>query len=328
MTEGSPVPVPVVPAGSLTVGVDIGGTKLAAAVVDETGLLLAMARRRTPTQDPEHIADVVAEIVAQFRQDYDVVAVGVGAAGFVDATRSTIVFAPNLAWRNTPLREQIASRLDVPVVVENDANAAAWGEYRFGAGEHEPDLAVLTIGTGIGAGLLMNGRLHRGRFGAAGEPGHLRVVPGGRQCGCGNLGCLEQYCSGTALVRAAREIARARPDEADRLLDLAHGDVNAIDGPVVTKAAQEGNPAAVDCFTEIGRWLGQGLADLAAVLDPGRFVIGGGVADAGPLLIDVARATYAATVTGRGYRQLADVVPAALGPDAGVIGAADLARQG
>jgi len=312
---------------SVTVGVDIGGTKLAAAVVDEEGSLLASARRRTPTRDPEHIADVVAEIVAQFRHEHDVAAVGVGAAGFVDAARSSIVFAPNLAWRHTPLREQIASRIDLPVVVENDANSAAWGEYRFGAGECEPDLVVLTIGTGIGAGLLMNGKLHRGRFGAAGEPGHLRVVPGGRQCGCGNLGCLEQYSSGSALVRAAREIALARPSEAGRLLELAHGDINAIDGPVVTKAAQEGNPAAIDCFTEIGRWLGQGLADLAAILDPGRYVIGGGVADAGPLLIDVARSTYEATVTGRGYRELAVVVPAALGPDAGVIGAADLARQ-
>jgi glucokinase len=312
---------------SVTVGVDIGGTKLAAGVVDDDGHMLVTARRRTPTQDPEHIADVVAEIVGQFRHDHDVSAVGVGAAGFVDVSRASIVFAPNLAWRNTPLRAQIADRIDLPVVVENDANAAAWGEYRFGAGEHEPDLVVLTIGTGIGAGLLINGQLHRGRFGAAGEPGHLRVVPGGRQCGCGNLGCLEQYSSGTALVRGAREIASTRPAEAKRLLDLAHGDIAAIDGPVVTKAAQEGNPAAVDCFTEIGRWLGQGLADLAAILDPGRFVIGGGVADAGPLLIDVARATYQATVTGRGYRALADVVPASLGSDAGVIGAADLARQ-
>jgi glucokinase len=312
---------------TVTVGVDIGGTKLAAAVVDANGALLTSARRRTPTRDPEHIADIVAEIVGQFRHDHDVAAVGVGAAGFVDAERSQIVFAPNLAWRRTPLRQQIADRIDLPVVVENDANAAAWGEYRFGAGEQEPDLIVLTIGTGIGAGLLMNGRLHRGRFGAAGEPGHLRVVPGGRECGCGNRGCLEQYSSGTALVRAAREIALTRPGEAQRLLDLAHGDVSAIDGPVVTKAAQEGNPAAIDCFTEIGRWLGQGLADLAAILDPGRFVVGGGVADAGPLLIDVARSTYESTVTGRGYRALAAVVPAALGADAGVIGAADLARQ-
>jgi glucokinase len=146
-------------------------------------------------------------------------------------------------------------------------------------------------------------------------------------CGCGNRGCLEQYCSGSALVRAAREVARERPNEAARLLDLAHGDSANIDGPVVTKAAQEGDPAAVDCFDEIGRWLGQGLADLAALLDPGRFVIGGGVADAGELFLASARDTYASVVTGRGYRPLADVVAARLGSQAGLIGAADLARN-
>ena len=136
---------------------------------------------------------------------------------------------------------------------------------------------MLTIGTGIGAGFIFDGKLFRGHFGIAGEPGHMRVVPGGRLCGCGNRGCLEQYCSGTALVRAAREVANARPADAARLLELAKGDIAGIDGPVVTKAAQEGDPAAVDCFDEIGRWLGQGLADLAALLDPGQFVIGGGV---------------------------------------------------
>jgi glucokinase len=313
---------------SLTVGIDIGGTKMAAAVVDEVGVMLATTRRPTPTREPEHIADGVAEIVTQFQMDYEVTAVGVGAAGFVDVARSIIVFAPNLAWRNTPLREQIEARIDLPIVVENDANAAAWGEFRFGAGEHEPDMVLLTIGTGIGGGLLVGGDVHRGRFGAAGEPGHMRVVPDGRPCGCGNRGCWEQYCSGTALVRTAHEIATLKPGTAARMLELAHGEVAAIDGPVVTQAAQEGDAAALECFADIGRWLGQGLADLAAVLDPGRFVIGGGVAEAGPLLIDVARSTFAARVTGRGYRRLADVVPAVLGADAGVIGAADLARHG
>jgi glucokinase len=312
---------------TLAIGIDIGGTKVAAGVVDETGAILATARRRTPSRDPAHIADVIVEVVGQLRADHDVRAVGIGAAGFVDVSRAMVLFAANLAWRNTPLRDEIAGRIDLPVVIENDANAAAWGEFRFGAGELQPDVFVLTIGTGIGAGLIVNGRLHRGRFGIAAEPGHVRVVPGGRLCGCGNRGCLEQYCSGTALVRAAREIAHARPKDAGRLLELAHGDVASIDGPVVTQAAQEGDPAAVDCFEEIGRWLGQGLADLAAVLDPGRFVIGGGVAAAGDLLLRTGRSTYAAVVTGHGYRPLADVVLARLGPDAGLIGAADLARQ-
>jgi glucokinase len=312
---------------TLAIGIDIGGTKVAAGVVDDAGEVLATARRRTPSQDPAHIADVVVEIVGQLRAEHEVSAVGIGAAGFVDSERSTVLFAANLPWRNTPIKADISHRLDIPVVVENDANAAAWGEFRFGAGKGHDDVFVLTIGTGIGAGIIVNGALYRGHFGIAGEPGHMRVVPGGRLCGCGNRGCLEQYCSGKALVRAAREVAQERPADAARLLELAHGDIANIDGPVVTKAAQEGDPAAVDCFDEIGRWLGQGLADLAVVLDPGRFVIGGGVAEAGDLLLDAGRETYAAVLTGRGYRPLADVVPAELGAQAGLIGAADLARQ-
>ncbi len=312
---------------TLAIGIDIGGTKVAAGVVAEDGAVLATVRRRTPSRDPGHIADVVVEVVGQLRAEHDVAAVGIGAAGFVNADRTEVLFAPNLVWRNEPIQYDLALRLGLPVVVENDANAAAWGEYRFGAGERESAVVVLTIGTGIGAGLIVNGSLYRGQFGIAGEPGHIRVVPGGRTCGCGNRGCLEQYCSGSALVRAAREVARERPADATRLLELAHGDPLNIDGPVVTKAAQEGDPAAVDCFDEIGRWLGQGLADLAALLDPGRFVIGGGVAEAGELLLAAGRETFAAVLTGRGYRPLAQVVAARLGAQAGLIGAADLARR-
>jgi glucokinase len=311
---------------TLSIGIDIGGTKIAAGVVDVAGNILSCVRRPTPSQDPAMVEALVAEAVGELRAEHDVVAVGVGAAGWVDASRKTVLFAPNLAWRNTPLHDDLSRLVDVPVIVENDANAAAWGEYRFGAGEQHPDTIVLTIGTGIGCGLIIDGKLRRGRFGIGGEPGHMRVVPGGRRCGCGNLGCLEQYCSGTALVRAAREVARERPVDAARLLELAGGDAEAINGPVVTQAAQEGDAAAIDCFDEIGRWLGQGIADLAAILDPGRFVIGGGVVDAGELLLRPARENYAAVLSGRGFRPLADIVPARLGPDAGMIGAADLAR--
>jgi glucokinase len=312
---------------ALAIGIDIGGTKVAAGVIDEDGQLLTTLRRPTPSRDSAQLMELVAEMVIEIRKDHDVVAVGVGAAGWVDASRTTVLFAPNLAWRTTPLHADLSRLVDLPVDIENDANAAAWGEHRFGAGEREPDTVVLTIGTGIGGGLIIDGELRRGRFGIAGEPGHYRVVPGGRLCGCGNHGCLEQYCSGTALVRAARELAKERPADAARLLELAGGAVDAIAGPSITQAAREGDPAAIDCFSEIGRWLGQGMADLTAILDPGRFVIGGGVADAGDLLLGPARETYAAVVSGHGYRPLADVVPARLGADAGMIGAADLARQ-
>jgi glucokinase len=237
-----------------------------------------------------------------------------------------VLFAPNLAWRDTPLRDEIAEKVDLPVIVENDANAAAWGEFRFGAGAGARDVVAVTIGTGIGGGLILDGELYRGAFGIAGEPGHMRVVPGGRLCGCGNHGCWEQYCSGTALVRAAQEIATQRPQDGQRLRQIA-GDLDAIDGPAVMSAAQEGDPAAVDCFQEVGRWLGQGLADLAAILDPSRFVVGGGVADAGDLLLGPARDTFSSVLSGRGHRPAADIVGARLGSEAGLIGAADLARH-
>jgi glucokinase len=312
---------------SLSIGVDIGGTKIAAGVVDVSGNIVTEARRPTPSADAEQVEALVVEVVGELRAQHEVTGVGIGAAGWVDASRHTVLFAPNLAWRNTPLYDDLAEHLDLPLIVENDANAAAWGEYRFGAGEQDPDTIVLTIGTGIGAGMIIDGQLRRGRFGIGGEPGHVRVVPGGRLCGCGNRGCWEQYCSGKALVRAAKDVATERPADAVRLLDLAGGDVESINGPIVTQAAAEGDLAAIDCFEEIGRWLGQGLADLAAVLDPGRFVIGGGVAEAGELLLKPARENYAAVLSGRGYRPLADVVPARLGAEAGLIGAADLARH-
>jgi len=311
---------------TLAIGIDIGGTKVAAGVVDVNGNVLARARRRTPTRDPAHLVDVVGEIVRQLLADHPVTCIGVGAAGWVDVERKTVLFAPNLAWRDTPLREQIAEKLDLPVVVENDANAAAWGEYRFGAGAGGKDVIVVTIGTGIGCGIVIDDRLYRGAFGIAGEPGHMRVVPGGRVCGCGNYGCWEQYCSGTALVRAAQEIVTQRPQDGERLRQIA-GDSEAIDGPAVMRAAQEGDPAAVDCFQEIGRWLGQGLADLAVILDPDRFVVGGGVADAGDLLLSPARDTFASVLSGRGHRPPAEIVAAKLGSEAGLIGAADLARH-
>lgn len=308
------------------IGIDIGGTKVAAGVVDEAGRVEATLRRPTPGHEPARVVDLIVELVSELAAAHEVAAVGIGAAGLVDVERATVRFAANLAWRDEPLRSDVAARMSLPVVIENDANAAAWGEYRFGAGEQQPDVVVLTIGTGIGGAIILDGRLHRGRFGAAGEPGHLRVVPDGLRCGCGNDGCLEQYSSGTALVRAARELAVAGDPGACRMLELAGGDASKIDGPVVTQAAREGDPAAVGCFDVIGRWLGQGLADLAAILDPGRFVIGGGVAEAGELLLAPARDEFARALTGHGYRPLAEIVPARLGEQAGMIGAADLAR--
>jgi glucokinase len=244
----------------------------------------------------------------------------------VDATRSSVLFAPHLAWRHEPLRDALRRRVGLSVTVENDANAAAWAEWRFGAARGEEDLVCITLGTGIGGALVINGAVHRGRFGIAGEFGHMQVVPGGHRCECGNRGCWEQYASGNALVREARELARANSPVIHHLLTQAGGDPEQITGPSVTAAAQAGDPAAVELLAEMGQWLGVGIASLAAAFDPGLFVIGGGVSDAGDLLIAPARDAYRRNLTGRGFRPEARIERAQLGPEAGMIGAADLAR--
>jgi glucokinase len=310
----------------LTIGVDIGGTKVAAGVVDEQGEVLARTRHPTPSADPDAVEDVIAACVAELRADHDVAAVGIGAAGFIDHDRGVVLFAPNLAWRGEPLRDAVTARVGLPVCVDNDANTAAWAEHRFGAGQGEQHLVVVTVGTGIGGGIVLDGRLYRGRWGIAAEFGHMQVSQSGRRCGCGQHGCWEQYCSGRALLHEAREIADVQPGYGRRLLELGGGRPEGIEAHEVTLAAREGDPAALDCFEEIGSWLGQGLADLAAVLDPGLFVVGGGVASAGELLLAPARRVYAERLTGTGSRPRAEIRLAALGNEAGLVGAADLAR--
>jgi glucokinase len=312
---------------ALTIGVDVGGTKVAAGVVDEHGQILEKIRRPTPSTNPQETAEVIAEVVDLLKSKFDdVSAVGLGAAGFVDETRSTVLFAPNLAWRDEPIKEKVESRVGLPVVVENDGNAMAWGEARFGAGRGEGHLVCVTLGTGIGGGIIIDGKLYRGRFGIGAEFGHVRVVPDGRRCGCGNRGCWEQYASGNALVREARDLARVAPTMAGRLLELGNGSPGGISGPEITQAAREGDPAALECFRTIAQWTGQGLADLAAILDPGAFIIGGGLSDAGDLLIEPIREAFENALTGRGHRVMADIRIAELGSSAGIVGAADLAR--
>lgn len=313
---------------SLTIGVDVGGTKVAAGAVDERGKIVEKVKRATPAARPDDTADVIADVVLELQGRHDVSAVGIGAAGFVDETRSTVLFAPNLAWRDEQVKKRVEERIGRPVVVENDANAALWAEAKLGAARDQQHAMLITVGTGIGGAIMIDGKLYRGHWGVAGEPGHYRVVPDGRLCGCGNRGCWEQYASGNALVAEARELARRAPSGAVRLLQLGGGTPDGIDGPAVTQAAREGDSAALSCFEIVGSWLGHGLADLAAILDPGCFVIGGGVSEAGEMLLGPARTAYASSLTGRAYRQLADLRLAEMGPDAGLIGAADLARMG
>jgi glucokinase len=317
----------------LAIGIDIGGTKVAGGIVDEDGAILERVRFDTPHRSTSpHVVEntivgAVEELLGRAPRT-DIVAVGIGAAGFVAEDRSTVVFAPHLSWRNEPLRNALSQRIDLPITVDNDANAAAWAEARFGAARGESHVVVITLGTGIGGALIIDGHVQRGRHGIAGEFGHMQVVPGGVRCECGNRGCWEQYASGNALVREARAMIDAGSPVVADLLARLGGDAGGLTGPFVTEAAREGDATARELLADIGEWLGVGMANLAAAFDPGLFVIGGGVSAAGEMLIGPAREAYRRQLTGRGYRPEASIVRAVLGSDAGLIGAAELARSG
>ncbi len=309
----------------LAVGIDIGGTKIAAGVVDDDGRVLARTRRATPTTDANEVLEAIADVVAECRARFPIKAVGIGAAGYVDVTGSTVVFSPHLAWRNEPLRDAVFRRTRLPVLVDNDANAAGWAEWRFGAAQNEPDVVMVNLGTGIGGAMVLDGQLYRGHSGMAGEFGHQRVVDDGVLCECGNHGCWEQYASGRVLERRARAAVEQGTDIGATLTEIA-GSPEAVDGATVGVLAARGHGEAVDWVTDVGHWLGIGLANLAASLDPGIFVIGGGVSENGELLLAPARRAFADHLTGRGYRSEARITRAHLGNDAGLVGAADLAR--
>ena len=320
------------PGQGVTIGVDLGGTKLVAAVVDGAG------RPSPPQRWPARVThyaealDAISDLVAGLRRvargrGEDVVAVGVAAAAFLTADRARVRQATNLAgWRDRPFRADLSERLGLPVVIENDADAAVWGEYTHGAGQEERCLVMATVGTGIGGGIVIGGHLITGGSGLAGEFGHLQVVADGLECGCGARGCLELYASGTALVRFARAAAAEPADDAGPLLARAGGELERIDGPLITALAIDGDPLARRALADLGQWVGRGLAQVATVLDPSMVLIGGGLTDAaGDLVVGPARAEFAACASIRAVRPVPAVRRAALGNAAGLVGAATLA---
>jgi len=310
----------------LTIGVDVGGSKIAAGVVDEDGRVLDQVRNETPVASAEAVEDGILTAVKDLRGRHDVTAVGVAVPGFVDEHRSRVRFTPNLPMRDRPIRESVSSRIGLPVVVENDANAAAWGEFRFGGGRGTEDMVLITVGTGLGGGIVTGGRLLRGAWGSAAELGHVRVVPDGDPCGCGKRGCWEQYASGSALGRIGRRVAHAEPEKYAWLVEAAGGHPEAISGRMVSAAARQGNLLAVELIAELGQWLGAGIADVADVLDPAVVVIGGGMSEVGDLLLEPARKAFHQHLSAGAHRPHLSIVGAELGNDAGLIGAGDLAR--
>jgi glucokinase len=307
------------------IGIDIGGTKIAGALVDAQGTIVLEERVPSPAGDPNAMVDAVVGLIQRLSANHQVIGAGVAAAGFIDADQSTIIYAPNISWRNEPFKSKLEAKLDIPVIIENDANAAAWAEYRYGAGRGYKHMIMLTIGTGVGGAVITDSHMLRGGFGIAGELGHLRVVPDGLLCGCGQHGCLESYASGSALLRSAKALAASSDPEGQRLREI-EAEAGQLTGLEVYKAILENDPGALRVLRELGSWLGQAIGSLVAVLDPEVVVIGGGVSAAGDLLLDPIREAFRAHLPAQGFRPELKITAAEFVNDAGVVGAADLVR--
>lgn len=310
-----------------TIGIDVGGTKVLGGVVTETGEILKTARRETPREGGRALTQTIADVALELSNEFPVDSIGVSAAGFISSDRQTILATPNIAgWNGVNLDQELTQIIGKRIVLENDANAAAWGEFKFGAGRGRQDLMLLTLGTGVGGGLILGGALFRGAFGIGAELGHLRLVPDGHLCGCGIRGCLEQYASGSALMRHAREAISASPDLARNLLARGDGTLEGLKGHHITEAAREDDPVALAAFNTMANYLGAGIASLCAVIDPSCIVLGGGVIDAGEIFLGPTREAALRLIPFSGKHPYPDIVPAELGNNAGLVGVADLSR--
>ena len=308
----------------LTAGVDIGGTKLLAVAANEKGEIVAQRRQPTPA-GPDAILSAITAVVADLvAAEPAIAAAGVGLPGLVDL-EGFVHYAPNLpGFAGVAARELLAAGCPVPVVVDNDANAAALGEVLHGAGREHREVLVVTLGTGIGGGLVINGEVHRGGYGLSAEIGHMTVDPDGPLCACGARGHWESIASGSALGRRAREWA-AR-GEAPQVLARANGNVEAVTGHEVGQAAAAGEADALAILTEHARAVALGLGGLVNILDPELIVISGGLIELGEALLTPLRVVLPEYVEAADRRPMPPVVAAALGEHAGAVGAAALAR--
>jgi len=305
------------------IGVDVGGTATKAAIVAGSGeVLLRVERGTDKSAGTKGIIAVIDELIGRASEISAAPSVvGVGAAGFIDATTGSVTFAPNLSYDDPHVAEAVRSRTGLPVIVDNDANAAVWGERTFGAARGLDHVVLLTLGTGIGSGFISDGRLVRGSTGAGAEFGHTVVDPKGPECLCGLRGCIEQFASGGAIGRAARRAAEDNPTST--MIAMA-GSVDAITAEHAAKAAREYDEIALQIMHEAGRWLGIALSNIANLFDPQTIVLGGSVAKAGETFLGMARDTLVA-MTGAQRRRPLRLDVTELGGDVGIIGAAALA---
>lgn len=308
---------------SAAIGVDVGGTTVKAGIVDMSGEVLDRVEHPTEAQAATKTTIEVTEAAIERAQEmgYVPVAVGIGAAGFVDVQSGSVTFSPNLVYDDPDVADAVAARVNLPVMVDNDGNAAAWGERAVGAAKGSNNMALLVIGTGLGSGFVSNGRLVRGFSGAAAEFGHVVVDPSGPRCNCGLRGCIEQYVSGQAIARMGREAAAQDPSTS--MVSFA-GSAEAITGYDVTRAAREMDEAARDVLRKAGRMLGLAMCNVVNVFDPEVIVLGGRVTESGEPFLGPARDELARMLSEQ-KRRPTRLALSALGRNAGIVGAAALA---
>jgi glucokinase len=310
------------------VGIDIGGTKIAGAVVDEQGLVLRELKVPSPIDDADQMIETISSLVAELTAGQQVAGIGVAAAGFMSSDREIMYHSPNIsAWRNEPLKNRLETKLGQPVMLENDANAAGWAEFRFGAGKKSKSMIMITIGTGVGGAIISDGVLLKGGFGIGGELGHVVLIPGGQSCGCSQKGCVEAYCSGTALLKSAQALARSSDTKGSRLKQL-EAITGELSGEQVYQAILEDDIGANSLIVDLAHKLGTAIGTIyVPILDPQLVVIGGGVSVLGEKLLAPIRSAFSDSMPAKGYRPELEIVGATFLNQAGLIGAADLARQ-
>ena len=314
----------VIKGSDLTIGIDIGGTKISAGVVDSSGNLIDSSRCSTPTEGGKELISSVINLIKEFNKKYEIKGIGISIAALISSDYGTIVGAPNIAnLSKLNFVNEIKEEFELPIIIENDANAAMWAEFKFGNAKSLNPVMFFIIGTGVGGGLVIDGKLFKGANGIGAEFGHMCVVPNGLLCGCGSKGCIEQYASGGALIRYANEALLANPDKSEEVLSFGEGKLS---GTALTKAAKAGNELALAAFSKQADWLGLACASYSLIIDPQAIIIGGGVVDAGELFLAPVRAAM------RKYMPFAEshvppkITAAKFGNDAGLIGAADLVR--
>ena len=314
----------VIKGSDLIIGIDIGGTKISAGVVDSSGNLINSSKCSTPAEGGKDLISSVVNLVKELNKKYEIKGIGISIAALISSDYGTIVGAPNIAnLSKLNFANEIKEEFKLPIIIENDANAAMWAEFKFGSAKGLNPVMFFIIGTGVGGGLVIDGKLFKGANGIGAEFGHMCVVPNGLLCGCGAKGCIEQYASGGALIRYANEALLANPDKSEEVLSFGEGKLS---GTALTKAAKAGNELALAAFSKQADWLGLACASYSLIIDPQAIIIGGGVVDAGELFLAPVRAAM------RKYMPFAEshvppkIIAAKFGNDAGLIGAADLVR--